>query len=87
MGKGKSKKQCVLAIIDNCVLVALIWMEVAKKEVWLNTIPPYFLLIKLLHRQQFTVHSVMGCKFCMRPILYKSSFVHHNNLISITDGL
>ena len=32
MGKGKSKKQCVLAIIDNCVLVALIWMEVAKKE-------------------------------------------------------
>ena len=87
MGKGKSKKQCVLAIIDNCVLVALIWMEVAKKEVWLNTIPPYFLLIKLLHRQQFTVHSVMGCKFCMRPILYKSSFVHHNNLISIANGL
>ena len=36
MGKGKSKKQCVLAIIDNCVLVALIWMEVAKKEVWLK---------------------------------------------------
>ena len=36
MGKGKSKKQCVLAIIDNCVLVALIWMEVAKREVWIK---------------------------------------------------
>jgi len=36
MGKGKSKKLCILAVGNNCVLVALIWMEVAKKEVWLK---------------------------------------------------
>lgn len=23
----------------------------------------------------------------MRPVLYKASLIHHNNLISITDGL
>jgi len=36
MSKGKSKKPCMLAVENNCVLVALIWMEVAKKEVWLK---------------------------------------------------
>ena len=36
MGKGKSKKLCMLAVGNNCVLVALIWMKVAKREVWIK---------------------------------------------------
>lgn len=26
----------MLEVLDNCVLVASIWIEVAKKEVWLK---------------------------------------------------
>jgi len=36
MGKGKSKKLCMLAVGNNCVLVELIWMKVAKREVWIK---------------------------------------------------
>ena len=78
----------MLEVLNNCVLVASIWIEVAKKKrCGSNSTPPYFSLIRLLHGQQFAVHSVFCCKFCMRPVLYKVSLVHHNNLISITDGL
>jgi len=36
MGKGKSKKPCILAVGKNCVFVALIWIKVAKREVWIK---------------------------------------------------
>ena len=49
MGKGKSKKQCVLAIIDNCVLVALIWMEVASLEKMSRKVWQFGFLLVTLH--------------------------------------
>ena len=41
----------------------------------------------LLHRQQFAIHSAFSFEFGVHTLLHKLSLVHHDNLISIANGL
>ncbi len=45
------------------------------------------LVTSLLHRQQLAVYSIFCFEFGVRAFLHKLSFLHHDNLVGIADGL
>lgn len=47
----------------------------------------FFISFSLLHLQQVTVQSSFSFEFGVRAFLHKLSFLHHDNLVGIADGL